>query len=308
MCQSQSKSSSVCLELSPSHESSRQYSTDADFSLRLNSERSGPFANSINPMLMEKLVPFLCTVPVDLLSNMMVFVDMADSKNVLALTCRKLCKSVWDQKEFWLSIGGPCFLQDSFQELKTIHSVSATRSVFRRWVFGIGSGWSHQFANCVDATSPAVALQDAYFLVSGLAPGDASPRDLCRFVDAIVRVIGQCADDEDDSLATGLVLRCRSRSDLLCPEQLKDLELALEETAERAMLRRIQAADDKAEYEDDFEELAEKDTLEKDALEKSKCPANGLLGDPPKPAISSADAMWLSQRFLMVMSEHHGWD
>jgi len=255
---------------------------------------------------MDQLVPFMCTVPVDLLTNMMVFVDMADSKNTLALTCRKLCKRVWNEKEFWLSLGGPCFLRDSFQELKTIHSVSATRSVFRRWVFGIGSGWSHQFANCVDALSPmspGVALQDAYFLVSGLAPGDAPPQDMCRFVDAIVRAIGKCADDEDDSLATGLVLQCRSRSDLLWPDQLRDLELALDEAAERTVLRHIQAAEDEAEYEDDFEELAEKDALEKDT-----CSATGLLDDIPKQAISRDDATWLSQRFLMVMSEHHGWD
>jgi len=245
---------------------------------------------------------------------MMVFVDMTDSKNTVALTSRKLRSCVWDQKEFWLSLGGPCFLQDSSCELKMISSVASTRAAFRRWVFGIGYGWSHQFANRVDALSgvnslpPGAALQDAYFLVSGLARGDAPATDISRFVAASVRAIGLCADDEDDAVATSLVIRCRSRSDLLCPKQLRDLEAALDDAAERAILRHIQAAEDEAEYEDDFEDLAEQDFLAKDDIEKGTCPADGLLTDTPKQAINNADAAWLSQRFLMVMSEHHGWD
>eukprot|EP00746_Dinoflagellata_sp_MGD_P164961 gnl/MRDRNA2_/MRDRNA2_93956_c0_seq1.p1 gnl/MRDRNA2_/MRDRNA2_93956_c0~~gnl/MRDRNA2_/MRDRNA2_93956_c0_seq1.p1 ORF type:complete len:301 (+),score=67.34 gnl/MRDRNA2_/MRDRNA2_93956_c0_seq1:119-1021(+) len=300
MCPSQSKSPSVSLEFAPFQGRSRQHSSDVDFLLGLNSQCSAPSA----------LVPFLCSLPADLLTNMMVFVDMADSKNAMALTCRKLCSCVWEQKEFWLSLGGPCFLQDSSSELQMINSVAATRSAFRRWVFGIGYGWSHQFANRVHALSitPGAALQDAYFLVSGLSPGDAPKRDINRFVAAAVHAIGQCTNDEDDSLATSLVIRCRSRSDLLCPKQLRDLEVALDDAAERAIMRHIQAAEDEAEYEDDFEELAEQDALAKDAFEKEQCPADGLLMDPPKHAINNEDAAWLSQRFLMVMSEHHGWD
>jgi hypothetical protein len=241
---------------------------------------------------------------------MMVFVDMADTKNIVALTCRKLRSSVWDEKEFWLSLGGPCFLQDCSSELKMIHSVAATRSAFRRWVFDIGYGWSHHFANRVDALSPSPGpvLQDAYFLVSGLAIGDAPARDITRFVEAAVRAIGQCVDDEDDALATSLVNRCRSRSDLLCPKQLGDLDAALDEAAERAIMRHIQAAEDDAADADDFEELAALDVLEKDPLEKITCPADGLCAESSKQSINNADATWLSQRFLMVMAEHHGWD
>jgi len=272
----------------------------------LKSKRSGPPAKSTPQVPMDGLVPFMSTLPMDLVSNMMVFVDMADSKNTLALTCRTLRKNVWDQKEFWLAFGGPCFLQESSQELKMTRSVAATRDTFRRWVFGITYGWSHQFANRVDDVSPGEALQDAYFLIAGLSRGDAPTRDICQLVDATVRAIGRSADDEDDSLATALVLRCRNRYDLLSSKQLRDLEVALDDAAERAMLRHIQVAEDDAVYEDDFDELAEKEALEKD--EMSKCPADGLFEASPEQAISSGDATWLSQRFLMVMSEHHGWD
>lgn len=307
MCPSQSKSSSVCLELgSRSNESSGQYSTAADLLVGLHVKRSGPPAKSTTQVPMGGLVPFMSNLPMDLVSNMMVFVDMADAKNTLALTCKTCRNSVWNQTEFWLSLGGPCFLQESMQELKMIHSVEATRSTFRRWVYGITYGWSHQFANRADDVSSGEALQDAYFLISGLSRGDAPARDICRFVGATVRAIGRSADDEDDSLATALVLRCRSRPDLLSSKQVRDLEAALDEAAERAMLRHVQAAEDDAEYEDDFDELAEKDALEKDDI--SKCSADGLLVAPPEQAINSSDATWLSQRFLMVMSEHHGWD
>lgn len=254
---------------------------------------------------MSAFVLFLCNLPMDLLSNMMAFVDMADSKNTLALTCWTMCKSVWDQKEFWLTFGGPYFLQESSKELNLIHSVSSTRSVFRRWVFGISSGWSHQFANRVDELSSGTALQDAYFLISGLSRDDAPARDFHRFIDAVVRVISHSADDEDDSLATALVVRCRSRADLIDSDQLRNLEEALDDAAERSILRHIQIAEDDAEYEDDFNELAEKDALEGDM---SKCSADGLFVAPPDQAINKDDATWLSQRFLMVMSEHHGWD
>lgn len=297
----QAKSTSVCLELSPSQESARQSFSATDLFVGLTSKRPEPSATC-----MDSLVPFVCSSPVDVLSHLLVFVDMADSKNTMALACRTLYSAVWDQKDFWLSLGGPCFLQNSFCELQMINSVAATRSTFRRWVFGIGYGWSHQFANHVDALSPmspGPALQDAYFLVSGLAPGDAPARDISRFVQATVRAIGQCADDEEDSLAAALVLRCRNRSDLLCPKQLRDLEVALDEAAERAIMRRIEVAEDEAAYEDDFEELAEQDALDKDS-----CLADGLLVDPPKQAINNQDTAWLSQCFLMVMSEHHGWN
>jgi hypothetical protein len=237
---------------------------------------------------------------------MMVFADMVDTKNTLALTCQTLYKSVWEQKDFWLALGGPCFLQESSQELQMLYSATATRSVFRRWVFGISHGWSHRFATRVEELSPGEALQDAYFLMSGLSRFDAPARDICHLVDATVRTIGRSADDEDDSLATALVHRCRSRTDLLGSKQIRDLEVALDEAAERAMLRHVQAAEDDAEFADDFDELAEKDALEKDELSKQQ--VDGHLLAPPEKAISSGDAAWLSQRFLMVMSEHHGWD
>lgn len=235
----------------------------------------------------------------------MVFCDMADARNTLALTCRTLCKSVWDQKDFWLTMGGPCFLQESAQELKMIYSAAATRSVFRRWVFGISPGWSHCFASGVDKSSPGEVLQHAYFLVSGLSRFDAPARDICRLVDAAVQAIGLSADDEDDSLATALVHRCRNRTDLLSSKQVRDLEAALDDAAERAMLRHIQAAEEDAEYEDNFDELAEKDAVESNKLPKLQA---GVLQAPPEQSISDADAVWLSQRFLMVMSDHHGWD
>jgi len=236
----------------------------------------------------------------------MAFVDMEDSKNTLALTCRTLCKSVWDQKEFWLAFGGPYFLQESSQELKMIHSVTATRSAFRRWVFGIGTGWSHHFVKRANELSSAAALQDAYFLLSGLSREDASARDLSRFIEATVQAIDRSTDDEDDSLATAFVIRSRSRADLLGSKLLRDLEEALDDAAERAILRHIQTAEDDAEYEDDFNELAEKDEPVK--IHTSKCAEDGLLEAPCDGVISDADATWLSQRFLMVMSEHHGWD
>lgn len=187
-----------------------------------------------------------------------------------------------------------------------IYSASATRSIFRRWVFGISHGWSHRFATRADEVSPGETLQDAYFLVSGLSRFDAPARDVCRFVDAMIQAIGRSADDENDSLASSLVHRSCSRTDLFSSKQLRDLEMALDEAAERAMLRHVQAAEEDAEYEDDFDELAEKDALEKDG--SSKCLADGLVLAPPERVISSVDATWLSQRFLMVMSDHHGWD
>jgi len=307
MCPSQSTSSAVCLELgSRSNEGSGQYSTAADWFVGSHVKRSGQPAKSTNQVPVNGLVPFMSNLPMDLVSNIMVFVDMADAKNTLALTCKTCRNSVWNQKEFWLSLGGPCFLQESQQELKMIYGVEATRSTFRRWVYGITHGWSHQFANRADDVSSGEALQDAYFLVSGLSRGDAPTRDICRFVDATVRAIGRSADDEDDSLATALVLRCQNRPDLLSSKQVRDLEAALDEAAERAMLRHVQAAEDDAEYEDDFDELAEKDALDHDDI--SKCSADGLLVAPSEQAINSSDASWLSQRFLMVMSEHHGWD
>jgi len=115
-------------------------------------------------------------------------------------------------------------------------------------------------------------------------------------------------DDEDDSYATALVFRCRSRLDVLSSKQLRDLEIALDEAAERAMLHHIQAAEDDAEYENDFDELSEKDAQVKDEMSECMADKDGLLVSPPKQAISKEDATWLSQRFLMVMSEHHGWD
>lgn len=187
-----------------------------------------------------------------------------------------------------------------------VYSAAATRSVFRRWVFGISHGWSPRFAARVDELSAKEALEDAYFLVSGLSRFDAPARDICCFVDATVRAIGRSEDDEDDSLATALVHRCRSRLDLLSSKQLRALEMALDDAAERAIVRHVQAAEDNVGLEDDFYELAEKDTLEKDEL--SKLQADGFLPSPLEKAISSGDAAWLSQRFLMVMSEHHGWD
>jgi len=187
-----------------------------------------------------------------------------------------------------------------------IFSATATRSVFRRWVFGISHGWSLRFAARVDELSSKEALEDAYFLISGLDRFDAPARDICCLVDAMVRAIGSSADDEDDSLATALVQRCRNRPDLVSSKQCRDLEMALDEAAERAMLRHVQAAEDDAESEDDFDELAEKDALEKDEL--SKLQVDGCLLAPPEKSISIGDGAWLSQRFLMVMSDHHGWD
>jgi len=242
---------------------------------------------------------------VELLSNMMTFVDMADAKNTLALTCWTLCKSVWDQKEFWLAFGGPYFLQESSQELKMMHSVTATRSAFRRWVFDIMPCWSHHFATRANELSSAAAIQDAYFLLSGLSREDASAADLSRFIDATIQAINRSTDDEDDSLATAFVVRSRSRADLLGSKLLRDLEHALDDAAERAILRHIQTAEDDAEDKDDFDELAEQDEPVK--IKTSECSEDGLL-KARDGVISDADATWLSQRFLMVMSEHHGWD
>merc|ERR1719359_1448373 len=88
---------------------------------------------------------------------------------------------------------------------------------------------------------------------------DASARDLSRFIEATVQAIDRSTDDEDDSLATAFVIRSRSRADLLGSKLLRDLEEALDDAAERAILRHIQTAEDDTEYEDDFNELAEKD-------------------------------------------------
>jgi len=252
------------------------------------------------------LVLAMCDLPMDLVGHMLLFGSMADAVNAMGLTCKTLCKSVWDQRDLWITLGGPAFLQDSSNEIQMLHSAAATRSAFRRWVFGIGFGWSHQFVARVDLLSAEEALQDAFFLISGLYRSDAPAGDICRLVDGTARAIGRAADDDDDSLATALVLRCRSRPDLLSALQLQVLEVALDEAAERAMLRHLQAAEDDAVDADDFDELAEKVALEKDDM--SKFPGDDLLVASPEQAINNDDAAWLSQRFMMVMSEHHGWD
>lgn len=241
------------------------------------------------------LVALLHGLPSDVAAHIFLFSHLADVLHCAGLTCRTLQVSIWQQADFWVSLGGPAFVEvltPAVQLPMAMSSVSVL-GAFRRWVFGINGNWSQNLQDLAAFESPLTALQEAFDRIQGLQHSDVQCADITRLVHAIKHAMERltASDNEAADLAAALVARCQARRDLFCEIELADLSTTLGATQERALQHKL---DTLLPLDDDDEML---DPWEWDS--STNCEVHKQVSVP----IGGHTGRCLSLAFLAVMEE-----
>lgn len=187
------------------------------------------------------LVTLAHALPSDIVAHIFLFSHLADVLNCAGLTCRTLHAGVWQQADFWVSLGGPAFMEVLTPARPLPMDASSVLAAFRRWVFGIQGGWSQDLQRLAGCESPLTALHDAHDRMQGLRQGEVPPADICRLVDAVVHAMNRLTVSDADAIdvAAALVARCRTRQDLFGQDQLSELGTTLGVIQERALQHKL---------------------------------------------------------------------
>merc|ERR1719335_547661 len=171
------------------------------------------------------LVALLYGLPSDIAAHIFLFNHLADVLHCAGLTCRTLHFNIWQQSDFWVSLGGPAFLEIFTPAVPLPKDPSSVLGAFRRWVFRIEGDWSQGLQQLAACEPPLTALHEAFDRIQGLRHGDVPPADISRLVDAVIQAMERMAvsDVEASDVAAALVARCQTRQDLFDDSQLIEL-------------------------------------------------------------------------------------